>query len=348
MTILLIDVIIFITSSFTIRRLKLTLKKEIIQLLYENRGEYISGEFIARKLFVTRATVWKAINSLKLEGYSINGISNKGYSLNFDTDIICASMIKPLLNHQNNAIKYDIDVLDTVNSTNSYLKSKLSENIKEGKVIIAEHQSEGKGRFERDFFSPKGTGVYMSILLRPKIKAEQSSTITGMIAVSVAEAINELTDSDAKIKWVNDVYIGDKKVCGVLTQASYSLESGKFDYVIVGIGVNVYRPLKGFGDIEGKATSITTQNDGFDLRNTLVANILNKISYHYKELDQNEILQRYRGLQYLIGKQVEYDTDEIRRGIVVGVDDQFRLIVENVNGGYEHLCSGEVSVIVVK
>ena len=217
-------------------------KSQVLELLTENSGKFFSGEEIATELGVSRNAVWKAVNSLKFEGYKIEAVKNKGYALSSTTDVISVKGIKKYLKSD-----LDIEVYKEVTSTNTMLKERGSQGAKEGQVIIANMQTAGRGRIGRTFHSPSDTGIYMSILLRPTDLIPQDAVkITTLAAVCACEAIENVSGKSAAIKWVNDIFMDGLKVCGILTEAAMSLESGNLDYVVLGIGLNAYEPEGGF------------------------------------------------------------------------------------------------------
>ena len=217
----------------------MSVKDEVLKELENNKGDYISGGQLADNLGVSRNSVWKAIKALEKSGYEINAIPNKGYCLAEKNDILSSYSIKQHLKNPH----LDISVFSSVTSTNTILKEMAEQGAKEGTVIIAEEQTAGRGRTGKQFYSPKGTGIYISILLRPDIPAEESLFLTTSAAVATARAIEDVSDKRALIKWVNDIYLEDKKTCGILTEGAFNVETGKLDYAIVGIGINKQIPL---------------------------------------------------------------------------------------------------------
>ena len=218
----------------------MTIKQQVLKVLLENKGKSVSGESLGNKLFCSRNAVWKAIKSLRNDGYKIIATTNKGYSLIEETAEFTAETIKKYINCES-----EIILLDEIDSTNNFLKQKAESGEKSGTVIIAKRQTGGKGRLGRSFFSPQG-GMYLSILLRPQISAEKSLFITTAAAVAVCRAIEKVSNKKSGIKWVNDVFIDNKKVCGILTEASLDFETGGLYYAVVGIGVNLYYPKNSF------------------------------------------------------------------------------------------------------
>lgn len=322
-------------------------KEKILALFEEHKGIYFSGEEIAEKLNVSRTAVWKAVNSLRSEGYNIDAVQSKGYSLSVNTDILSSQGIIKYL--KSLCSQLDITVLPTANSTNDLLREKASEGAAEGTVIIANSQSGGKGRLGRTFYSPADTGIYMSLLLRPENWAPQQAVkLTTMAAVAACEAIEEVSGKNAAIKWVNDIYMNDRKVSGILTEASFGLESGLLEYAVLGIGINAYQPQKAFPDeLKTIAGSVfdTPQNDG---KNHLAAEFLNRFMACYFAPEKSGYVEKYRRKNFVIGKEINIlFADGTRKATALDIDDDCRLIVQYENGKKEHLSSGEISVKLV-
>lgn len=186
----------------------------VLDALEKNRGEYLSGEQLASSLGVSRNAVWKAIQKLEEAGHKIRAVPKRGYTLAPESE--CS----PCRVSHGSSIpicRFDLQVQTEVTSTNTLLKAQAEQGAPEGTVLIAESQTAGKGRLGRHFTSPPGTGIYFSLLLRPHCTAEKSLFITTTAAVAVCEAIEQVTGLNPQIKWVNDVYLNEKKVCGILT-----------------------------------------------------------------------------------------------------------------------------------
>lgn len=319
-------------------------KERLLSFFEQNKGVYLSGEEIAEKLSVSRTSVWKAVNSLRKEGYSIDAVPNKGYSLSVNTDILSAQGIRKYLNADCSAI--DLNVLPIVKSTNSVLREKAGDGAAEGYVIISNAQTEGRGRAGRKFYSPEDTGIYMSLLLRPKgISPSQAVKITTMAAVAVCEAIEAVSNEPAEIKWVNDIYMNGKKVCGILTEASFSMESGSLDYVVLGIGMNVYPPVDCFpAELEHIAGAIfkNRQNDG---KNRLAAEFLNSFMGYYTQMSEMDYIKKYREKSFVIGKEIDVlFSNGRKKALALDVNEDCHLIVRYEDGTTEELSSGEISI----
>lgn len=319
------------------------IKQSLLEFFENNPNEYLSGEALAKKLYVSRNAVWKAVRELKEEGYDIVAVTNKGYCMNSNSGILSKQSIEKYINVPN----YDVNVYKIVESTNTTAKEAASKGAPEGTVIVAEEQNGGKGRLGRSFFSPKGTGIYVSIVLRPNISAQEALFITAAAAVAVAQAIESVADCDAKIKWVNDIYCNGKKVCGILTEGAVNMETGFFDYAVVGMGVNVVEPEGGFSaDIANVAGTIMKREESKpDVKSRLIGEIVNRFDHYYKNLDSREFITEYKNRSFLIGRNVYViKPDKKILAKAVSLDDDCRLVVEYEDGSREALSTGEVSV----
>ena len=218
-------------------------KSKLLEVLEANKGGYISGEELAAKLEVSRTAVWKAVKNLREEGYQIRAVTNKGYALEEENDILSSEGIRQWLHHKG----AEVEVWKEIPSTNQRLKqAAVEKKLPSGSFVAAESQNAGKGRRGRTFYSPKGSGLYLSVLLYPSKTAHESLEITAAAAVAVCRAVEKCCGVSLGIKWVNDLYLGEKKVCGILTEAVTDFETGDIEFVVVGIGLNLYEPKEGF------------------------------------------------------------------------------------------------------
>ena len=325
----------------------MSVKDEVLKELENNKGDYISGGQLADNLGVSRNSVWKAIKALEKSGYEINAIPNKGYCLAEKNDILSSYSIKQHLKNPH----LDISVFSSVTSTNTILKKMAEQGAKEGTVIIAEEQTAGRGRTGKQFYSPKGTGIYISILLRPDIPAEESLFLTTSAAVATARAIEDVSDKRALIKWVNDIYLEDKKACGILTEGAFNVETGKLDYAIVGIGINVCIPDGGFPDnIKDIANAIfDKQTDSINKRSVLIANLLDYFMEYYKDFKSKSYVKEYIERSMIIGKTITViEGSKTSVAKAIDIDKNCRLKVQFENGTTKWLSSGEVSTKIHK
>ena len=321
----------------------MTVKEKLLELLDKNKGQFISGENAAEMLDCTRGAIWKAVKSLRDEGYSINAVTNKGYCLDENTDVLSSEGVKKYLSES--AKELDVKVYKVVESTNNTLKECANAGAPEGTVIISGEQTKGKGRLGRTFFSPSDTGLYMSILLRPEMTASDAIKITTAAAVSVAEAIEKVSGINPDIKWVNDVYINGKKVCGILTEASFSMENGGLEYAVLGIGVNAYEPENGFPEeIKDVAGAVFRKREN-DMRNRLAAEILNSFTYYYKTLERGGYYESYRKRLMWKGERINVIRgDKKTPAVMIDVDKDCRLKVRYDDGREDYISTGEISI----
>lgn len=238
---------------------------------------------------------------------------------------------------------YRIRALRETTSTNDDIKAAARDGAMEGLVILAERQTAGRGRMRRAFFSPDATGLYMSVLLRPSIPAADAVLITAAAAVAVAEAIESLSGRGARIKWVNDVFLDGKKVCGILTEGSVAAD-GLLEYAALGIGVNVAPPPDGFPEpLQHIAGAVFGPDAPPDARARLAAEILARF-FRYRTLNRDAFLNGYRERSLVVGRDVLVTLGgEIFPARAVSIDDDCRLVVESERGAMA-LCAGEVSV----
>ena len=215
------------------------LKNALLKALLESEGESLSGSALATRLGVSRTAIWKAAGLLREEGYVIEAGPNRGYRLISDNDRLSEPAIRRLLT--GTGFGTEIHLYSELTSTNDKAKELANAGAVDGTVVIADSQSAGKGRRGRSFFSPPGSGLYLSVILRPRLTGEQASRITSAAAVAAARAVERaasLPGGTVGIKWVNDLYIRGRKICGILTEAALDLESGLLDYAVLGIGIN--------------------------------------------------------------------------------------------------------------
>jgi len=322
----------------------MTTKNEVLHILENNKGNSISGQDLAQLLCVSRTAIWKSINSLKKEGYIIEATSNKGYSLSTASDILSSESITKFLHEKYNSIP--IQVYKSIPSTNTEAKMKILQGAIHGSVIISDEQTNGRGRFGRDFYSPPQSGIYMSIVLKPHLNMKNSMLITTAAAVAVCLSIDNFSDKKSQIKWVNDIYLDNKKICGILTEAVTDFESGNVESVIIGIGLNVTTSETSFpDDLKTIAGSIQNSYEGFISRNKLAADIINKILYMCETLEDRSFLKIYKERSMTIGQNILYKrNDKWIEAYAEDIDDYGGLIVTLNNGQKISLNSGEITI----
>lgn len=317
------------------------MKNKILSLL-KSENDFISGQTLCEKFGVSRTAVWKAIKCLKDKGYNIESVTNKGYRLVSSPDILDESEIKNNLDTK--VIGKSLTVLETVGSTNNYLKD-IANTSETGTVVVSREQTGGKGRLGRVWQSKKDDTISFSILLRPDISPMEVSAITPLCGLAVAKALNNYFDFNAKIKWPNDVIIGKKKLVGILTEMS--CEFDRIDYIIVGIGINLLN--KEFPEeIIHKATSCCLESNKKIDKNKLLAVILREIedillSGDYRFNEDN--LKSYKENCATLGRKITFTRKgEEVSGTATDINKEGELIVTLSNGAKETVFSGEVTV----
>lgn len=318
-------------------------KEQLLERLEREPGNFISGERLAVEIGVSRNAVWKAATSLRKEGYLVDACTNRGYALRFDADHLSPTGILTHLRHRD---EISISVRRTVDSTNTWARNRALEGATEGTALIAEGQTAGRGRRGRAFFSPEGSGVYLSVLLRPSIDPARAYLLTCAAAVAVARAIERVCDQRAQIKWVNDIYCDGKKVAGILTEGAYGIEDSRFDYAVVGIGINVREPESGWpGEIAGQAGTLLTERRPAMVRCRLAAAVLDEFWTLYTALPEDTFADEYRKRCFLLGRMLTATAGKrTLRGRAIDLDDGYRLIIEKRDGSRHALSFGDVSV----
>lgn len=325
-------------------------RERLLLLLKENKGQFVSGEEIASSLSVSRTAVWKGVTALRQAGYEIDAVRNRGYRLSPVSDILSEDGIMICLDKESGA---DLHFAQTVTSTNNIVKELASEGAAEGYTLVAASQTKGKGRAGRSFYSPEDTGVYLSILLRPAYyDAARASRFTTIAAVAACDAIKECGIDGAGIKWVNDVYVEGRKVCGILTEASVDLESGFLDYAVLGIGFNAYVPDGGFPEEIRERAGAIFKEPVSDGKNRLAAAFINSFMKYYRQEKESgkdgEVpgyVSAYRERNIVPGKDIDVLTGGTARAArAIEIDDDCHLLVEYADGTRENLSAGEVSI----
>jgi BirA family biotin operon repressor/biotin-[acetyl-CoA-carboxylase] ligase len=316
-------------------------KEKVLQMLECNNGNPLSGAAMAEKIGVSRNAVWKAVSMLKKAGYEITGVTNIGYSLDNcrENDILSVQGITAHLS--NLILDENIKIYECVESTNIIAKELAAQGAAHGTVVIAERQSAGRGRYGRLFHSPNG-GIYMSIVLHTAdLPFNTPTLVTAHAAAAVCKAIETLTDNKPQIKWVNDIFVNNRKICGISADAVVDFVSGAFQWVVVGIGINFSEPQNGFppelADIAGAI--FTAKEHPTITRNRLIAETLKHL------LDcENFSLIEYKIRLMHIGERVIVKTNPEYEAVAIDLDDTGGLIVKKDNGETATLSSGEISI----
>lgn len=316
----------------------MTTKDKILGKLISNKGIPVSGEKLASELSVSRAAVWKHIKALRTEGYMIDSSTNRGYSLAGAPDLLIPSEIKTGL--KTGIIGKEIHYFRETESTNTRARE-IAHSVEEGTIIIAESQSGGRGRIGRKWLSPEG-GIWLSIILKPKIQPLHAARITLTAGLAVARTIQGF-GLEAGIKWPNDILIKGKKVCGILTEMEAELD--RIDYCVVGIGIDANVDTELFpGEIRETSTSLKKELGHTVNRNEFVRRLLEEFEKEYLKFqggDFSSILEEWRNMSETIGENVKVTTgSRTIYGEAIGVDNDGALILETHDGKLEKIVAG--------
>ncbi len=319
-------------------------KEKVLAILSRESG-FLSGEVISGRLGVTRAAVSAAVKQLREEGYQIASVTNRGYRLEGSPDKLTRGSLLTVLNEER---MDNVIVLPVTDSTNSRLRELSYDGVPEGTVVIANEQTRGRGRSGRTFVSLKDSGIYLSYLLRPRVKPADTVNITAWTAVAVAEAVKEVCGDLPGIKWVNDLVMNGRKIAGILTEMVVESESGGLGSLIIGIGINVNQEQGDFPpEIAPIATSIRRETGQACSRALLAASVIGHLDRMYEDWpgQRDRYLALYRDADITCGRDilVSGKNGEIpARALSIG--DDFSLCVQYQDGRQENLISGEVSI----
>ena len=322
----------------------MTVKSRLLEILEKEKGETLSGEKLAEELHCTRAAIWKAVKSLREEGYMIEAGPNKGYMLVKANDRLSVEAIRPFLSFPEVYIK----VYQEVDSTNRAAKAAaVTGEAGHGSFVLAGCQTEGRGRRGRGFYSPADAGLYMSVILKPQGTLHDSLLITTAAAVAVYRAVEQICGIQLDIKWVNDLFYHGRKVCGILTEAVTDFESGNIDFVVVGIGLNIYQDSDTLPtELQKIAGALYTDREAADTadRNRLAAVIVNELRKETRDL---KLSPDYISHNMIPGHEITItDGKSSRKAFALEICQDGRLKVREENGEETVLAFGEVSVSV--
>ncbi|MEG1242997.1 MAG: biotin--[acetyl-CoA-carboxylase] ligase [Oscillospiraceae bacterium] len=316
-------------------------KTDILTILENQRESFLSGQELAEQLNISRNSVWKAIKSLQEDGHSIHAVQNKGYRLDENSDLLSEEGIRLHLPEELKSI--GISVFKTLDSTNTQAKKLALEGAPHGTVILGEEQTAGRGRFGKGFVSPPSGGLYMSIILKPTAETAEPQLITVAAAVAACRAIEKESGLTPQIKWVNDLYLNGKKICGILSEAVADFESGTIESIVVGIGINCTTKPESFpkalreiaGSLDAKGLS----------RNRLAADIIGDILSGFQDLKNPRLMEEYRRRSLMLGREISFERDgETMSALVTGINDMGNLLVRRHDGTELVLLGGEVSL----
>ena len=319
--------------------------KDAVLAILKQNTDFVSGEEISQSLSLTRAAIHTAVKTLRNEGYIIESGTNKGYRLMSSPDVITRG---ELLSNLPEKRVEQITCFDSLPSTNTHLTALAQEGAPEGQIVVANHQSAGKGRLGRSFHSPQNKGIYLSLLLRPKTLPADTACITAWVAVATIRAIEKATGIQPQVKWVNDIILNGKKIGGILTEMSVESESGQIQHLVVGIGLNVNHETKDFPpELSEIASSLFIETGKRVNRSQLTAFLIQSLDQMILDWPHEKAIycQQYRESCISLQKEVVI----LRQGNQIhafaeDIDESFGLIIQYTNGIRETLRSGEVQV----
>jgi len=314
------------------------MQEKIIEILKAQLG-YVSGEEISGQLKVSRQALWKHIQELRESGYDIVAVPHLGYQLVQSPDRLFPQEVDCGLGTR--FIGKRIHYQEKVSSTMDVALELGMQGLPEGTLVLTETQDKGRGRLGRSWSSPKYKGIYLSLILRPKISPLQSPILTILCAVSLCEAIKKITQIDSQIKWPNDILIDNKKVAGILTELNAEMDQVRF--LVIGIGMNVNSDKK---DLLSGATSLKEEKNETINRIEMLQEILRKIEANYLLFQENgkaKIIEKWREYNLTLGKRVKIISHrEHLEGQAVDIDSDGALLVRKDSGVVQKITSGDV------
>lgn len=324
-------------------------RKTVLALLRASGETYLSGEELSRRLGLSRAAVWKAVDALRREGYVVEARTGLGYRLVTAPDAMTETEIRNFLG-DTAVVGRTLKCFDELDSTNIRAKQLALEGAPDGTVVTADFQSAGRGRMDRSFQSPRGRGVYLTALLRPGLSPERLLPVTAMAGVAVCDAVEELCGVRPGLKWPNDPVLGGKKLCGILTELSLEGETGRVQYLVLGIGVNVLHTAADFSpEVAEMATSLSLALGQPVSRPALAAAEIRALDKLYADLLAGNLkpyLAACRRDCVNLGKTVQMISPDGSRETAqaLDIDEDFSLVVRTASGAIKTVRSGEVSV----
>lgn len=318
------------------------METRILNFLKKNKDGYVSGEDICKKLKVSRTAVWKHIQNLRKVGYDICAQPHLGYRIESAPDVLLPDEITYGL--RTKKIGQKVIAYASLGSTNVTATVFAEQEAKEGTVVVAEHQSKGKGRMGRVWESPRGEGIYASIILRPKVTPAEAGKITLMAAVSICETIRRVTGLPALIKWPNDVYIEGSKVCGILTEMN--AETDRVNFIIIGFGININNTKR---SLPACACSLRMKMKKKIDRVDFFKEVLSDFERHYEKIKKKEfesVIAEWREFSSTVGQRIKVKwRGDIVEGQALDIDDIGALIVRDDKGKKHHVLSGDVRTV---
>jgi BirA family transcriptional regulator, biotin operon repressor / biotin---[acetyl-CoA-carboxylase] ligase len=321
------------------------IRKDLLDAFTNAGDTYLSGQYIAEVIGCSRTAVWKHIEELRKEGFELEAVRRKGYRIVKTPEKITADELR--LGLKTEFIGKNIHYEESVESTQKIAHRLAYEDAPEGTIVIAEEQVTGRGRMDRKWHSPKYTGIWMSLILRPKIPLTKAPQLTLLAAVAIVQAIEEHTNSTPEIKWPNDILISGKKITGILTELQ--AESDRINSVIIGIGINVNQRKEDFPvELRETATSLLIEKDENVSRAELIKGIflkLEKLYTLYLEKGFIPIKLLWESYAVSIGKVITARTlNTTIVGTALGITEDGVLLLKDHEDVTHHIYSADIEV----
>lgn len=325
----------------------MSMRDKVLAALKNNPEEWVSGETLSEILGVSRTTIWKQIKSLEAEGYKVDSSTKKGYRLSNPPDLlspdeVCPGLLTRVFGQEKYIYYREID------STNNCARALASQGYPEGTVVVAETQTDGRGRRGRNWYSPDSQGIYVSFILRPTLPLKEISRISLLVAVAAAETLATELDINARIKWPNDILVDNKKICGILSEAVTDTDG--IEYIVIGIGVNINNQMQEFpDDFRTAPTSARAENEHPCSRVKILQGLLTSFEQHYFNLlngNFTQTLEKGRSLSLAIGQKLRLDTiNGFVEGQAIDIDDNGFLLLRDQSGIIHTIMSGEINIL---
>lgn len=321
------------------------LRKKLLDAFTNAEGSYLSGQYLAELIGCSRTAVWKHIEELRKDGFELEAVRRKGYRILKTPEKITADEIR--LGLTTDFIGRHIHYEEIVESTQKIAHQLATEVVPEGTVVIAEEQTSGRGRMNRQWHSPKYTGVWMSLIIRPNIPLTKAPQVTLLTAVAIVQAIEEITGLYPQIKWPNDIFINGKKVTGILTELQ--AEADQIHSIIIGIGINVNQKREDFPvELRETASSLMIESGEQISRSTLIKSVFKhfeKLYNLYLEQGFFPIKLLWEGYAISIGKKIKARTlTNVLEGKALGITDEGVLMLEDEDGKIHHIYSADIEL----
>ncbi len=321
-------------------------RQHLLSRLKQTRGAWVSGESISRELRISRTAVWKHVRSLRGEGWVIDSSPRKGYVLRESLERLVPGEIEESL--RSTRLGRRVFFEKEADSTNRLARDLAIGGAAEGTLVLAESQTGGRGRKGRNWFSPPGVGLYLSLVLRPRFQPAEAPKMTLLAGVALAETILPLIPSRVAIKWPNDVLAGGKKLAGILIEIGTEIDA--IDYMVVGVGLNVNTPAGLFPvELRERVTSIAVESGRPVSRTDTLADFLWRFEGWYARVSREgfgPVVRRWRELSDMAGRRVRVNSfSGFTEGVIEGIDDDGILRLKTADGAVERVIAGDVEFI---